>query len=63
MTLVALGITYPQQAVFDCTDSRTNQHVAVLSRLLLSNVLPQIPRREGYYRELDDADQEDNTGA
>ncbi len=60
--LTALGVTYAHSAVCDCTDNTTKQHVAVLSRFPLLEVLPAIPGREGYYEELDDAEAESDTG-
>src|SRR5918993_1720771 len=56
------GLSYPHVEVCACTDTATRQHVAVLSRFPLTGVLRAIPGREGYYRELDDADSEDDTG-
>ena len=56
------GVSYPHVEVCACTDTATRQHVAVLSRFPLTGVLRAIPGREGYYRELDDADSEDDTG-
>ncbi len=58
----ALGVSYPHVAVCDCKDNTTQQHVAVLSKLQLTDVLSPIPGREGYYAETDDADSEDDTG-
>ncbi len=56
------GVSYPHVEVCECTDTATQQHVAVLSKVPLKDVLPAIPGREGYFRELDDADSEDDTG-
>ena len=56
------GVTYRHVAVCDCTDTRTRQHVAVLSRFPLTDVVPAIPGREGYFEEADDDDSEDDTG-
>ena len=58
----ALGVTYPHMSVCDCTDNTTSQHVAVLSKIPLTGVVSIIPGREHYYRELDDAESEDETG-
>lgn len=60
--LNALGVSYPHSAVCACTDHTTAQHVAVLSKLPLSNVIPIIPGREHYYEELDDPEGENDTG-
>jgi endonuclease/exonuclease/phosphatase family metal-dependent hydrolase len=56
------GVNYPHVEVCSCTDTATQQHVAVLSKFPLTGVLRAIPGREGYFRELDDADSEDDTG-
>lgn len=60
--LGAEGKNYPHSAVCDCTDSTTRQHVAVLSRVPLSDVVHSLPGREGYYMELDDPESENDTG-
>jgi endonuclease/exonuclease/phosphatase family metal-dependent hydrolase len=60
--VAAAGVTYAHAAVCACTDSATQQHVAVLSKLPLLSVLNAIPGRESYLTELDDADSEANTG-
>jgi endonuclease/exonuclease/phosphatase family metal-dependent hydrolase len=60
--IVGRGVNYPHVEVCACTDTATQQHVAVLSRFPLTGVLRAIPGREGYFRELDDADSEDDTG-
>jgi endonuclease/exonuclease/phosphatase family metal-dependent hydrolase len=60
--IAAEGVNYPHLEVCACTDTATRQHVAVLSRFPLNGVLRAIPGREGYFRELDDADSEDDTG-
>ena len=57
----ALGVTYPYMAVCDCSDGATQQHVAVVSRFKLTGILPSIPGREGYFKEPDDPDSEDDT--
>lgn len=61
-TLWTEEVFYPHFAVCECTDTATQQRVAILSRLPLIDVLPAIPGREGFYRELDDANTEDDTG-
>ncbi len=57
-----LGLRYDHIAVCNCTDHTTQQHVAVLSKLQLSEVLISISGRESYDRELDDPETEDDTG-
>ncbi len=56
------GVQYPHAEVCACTDTATGQHVAVLSKFPLNGILRALPGREGYFRELDDADSEDETG-
>lgn len=56
------GSAYPHIAVCDCTDRYTAQHVAILSRHPLSDVMPRIEGREGYLTEADDPDTEKDTG-
>lgn len=56
------GVQYPHAEVCACTDTATSQHIAVLSKLPLNGILRALPGREGYFRELDDADSEDETG-
>ena len=60
--LATNGVTYDHVAVCNCMDTFTKQHVAVLSKTPLFAQVLQIPGREGYYRELDDAETEDDTG-
>jgi len=60
--IAAEGISYSHSEVCDCTDTVTQQHVAVLSKFPFDSVLKSIPGREGYYTELDDADSEEETG-
>ncbi len=55
------GVTYDHVEICDCTDP-TTQHVAVLSKFPLTDVVTPLPGREGYYKELDDPDTEDDTG-
>lgn len=57
-----LGVSYPHLAVGKSADHTTKQHVAVLSKLPLFDVVEAIPGRESYDQELDDADTEKNTG-
>ncbi|MEQ9087089.1 MAG: endonuclease/exonuclease/phosphatase family protein [Pontimonas sp.] len=59
--VTALGVNYPHLAVCECLDSSTQQHVAVLSRIALTAVMPAIPGREGYVAEPDDPESEDDT--
>ena len=56
------GIDYPYAAVCECTDDKTYQHVAVLSKFKLFDKLSQIPGRESYYEEADDPNSEASTG-
>ena len=60
--LFNLGIDYKYWQVCKSTDYTTKQHVAVFSKFPLSNVLKQIPGREGYLKEEDDPDSEYDTG-
>lgn len=57
-----LGMDYDYQAVCISADNFTNQHVAVISRFPLSNILQQIPGREYYQPEIDDPENEEHTG-
>ena len=56
------GIPYRYAQVCKCSDNVTRQHVAVLSRFQLFDIQPRVPGREGYYKELDDAESESHTG-
>jgi endonuclease/exonuclease/phosphatase family metal-dependent hydrolase len=56
------GVSYPHVEVCDCTDTYTMQHVAVLSKIPLMDVALAVPGREGFFREADDDDSEDDTG-
>lgn len=58
----AEGVDYDYVAVGDSADYSTGQHVAVLSTLRLTDILPRIPGRERYYNEPDDWETEDDTG-
>lgn len=60
--LQQLGATYPNIAVCQCTDTLTRQHVAVLSKLPLSDIFRAVGGREGYDTELDDPETERHTG-
>ncbi|QQS37750.1 MAG: endonuclease/exonuclease/phosphatase family protein [Ignavibacteriales bacterium] len=60
--LNSLGMNYPHKAVCISSDNTTNQHVAVISRFPLSEVLQQIPGREYYLPETDDPETETHTG-
>lgn len=55
------GVDYPHFEACESTDP-TGQHVAILSKRPLTNVLRQLPGREFYDLELDDPDAEDDTG-
>ncbi len=59
--LSQIGVNYDYQAVCDCTDSFTGQHVAVFSRYPIKEVWPQIPGRALYLEETD-GDSEGETG-
>ena len=59
--IAGLGVNYPHVAVCDCSDTTTQQHVAVLSKVQLTDVLTPLPGREGYYAEADDPNSEDDT--
>lgn len=56
------GVTYNHVAVCQCTDTFTQQKVAVLSKIPLTSVMPAIPGRETYDTELDDPEEERDTG-
>lgn len=58
----ALPSPYPHVAVCACTDSATEQNVAILSRIPFATVSPTIPGREHFLSELDDPETEDDTG-
>jgi len=60
--IAANGVSYAHVAVCECDDTFTTQHVAVLSKLPLDEVTPKVAGREGYYRERDDDDSQDDTG-
>ena len=55
-------LDYPHHALCRSLDRETGQFVAVLSKIPLTNVLPQIPGYEFYDAEEDDADTELETG-
>ena len=58
----ALPSPYPHVAVCQCTDSATEQNVAILSRIPFTAVRQTIPGREHFLAELDDPETEDDTG-
>ncbi|GKS59865.1 hypothetical protein YTPLAS18_34010 [Nitrospira sp.] len=58
----ALGVTCDHAVVCDCTDNTTQQHVAVLSKFPLTEIVRAIPGREYYDKELDEPEEEDDTG-
>ena len=60
--LSANGVTYDHVMVCECKDTRTQQQVAVLSKVPLFDPIPLIPGREGYYAESDDPNTEADTG-
>lgn len=59
--LKAAGADYPHWAACRSFDTATRQHNAILSKHPLKDVLTAIPGREGYLREPDDPDTEDDT--
>jgi predicted extracellular nuclease len=60
--IAAEGVSYPHVEVCTCTDHTTQQHVAVLSKVSLSDVQGFLPGRATYYEELDDSETENDTG-
>lgn len=56
------GADYSHMKVCDCQDNNTGQKVAVLSKLPIIDVIPEIPGREGYELEEDDPDEQEDTG-
>ena len=60
--VAAMGVIYPHTALCTCTDTVTQQNVAVLSKVPLDAVVKAIPGREGFYAEDDDEETEDDTG-
>lgn len=60
--IAARGVTYPHTAVCDCTDTFTQQKVAVLAKIPLTDVSRFIPGREGYFKEVDDDNSQAETG-
>lgn len=59
--LKKIGITYNHWEVCDCRDKFTQQHVAVLSKFPIKNVVPEITGRSIYLEEAD-GDEEGETG-
>lgn len=57
-----LGMNYQFQASCISSDNSTNQHVGVISKFPLTNILQQIPGREYYLPETDDPETEEHTG-
>ena len=55
-------LDYDHHALCKSTDISTGQHIAILSRFALSDVLKEIPGREFYDTEADDVDGEKDTG-
>lgn len=60
--LADAGAPYPHVFVGRSTDYATGQHVAVLSRLPLSDRRDHVPGRAAYLEEPDDEDTEEDTG-
>lgn len=59
--VAALGLDYPHMAVCKSADTFTRQHVAVFSKRPFAEVHANIPGRESYEPEFDDAETEDET--
>ncbi len=57
-----LGLDYPHRAVGRSRDTFTRQHVGILSKFLLNDIVVEIPGREIYVEEPDDPEREDDTG-
>ena len=55
------GVTYPHIALCKCTDSKTGQYVAVLSKFKFREVLQKVPGKESYLQEDDDPESEKQT--
>lgn len=55
-------LNYNHHAVCKSKDSTTGQHIAILSKLPLSDVIKEIPGREFYDTEADDTEGESDTG-
>lgn len=60
----AIGGPYPHHIVCDCTDRNTGQHVAILSKrpFVDSETMPQLPGRAAFDAEVDDPDEQRDTG-
>jgi endonuclease/exonuclease/phosphatase family metal-dependent hydrolase len=58
----AQGVDYDFVAVGDSADYSTGQHVAVLSKHRLTDILAEIPGREHFFEETDDWETEVDTG-
>ncbi len=56
------GMDYSHFEACESSDNTTGQHVAILSKRPLSNILRVIPGREFYNTELDDPEAESDTG-
>jgi endonuclease/exonuclease/phosphatase family metal-dependent hydrolase len=56
------GLDYPHKAVCKSADTATGQHVAVLSKRPLTLVLKALPGRKAFDKELDEAEEEGDTG-
>lgn len=57
-----LGLDYPHTALGDLVDTVTFQQVALFSKRPLTAIETSIIGREGYDKELDDVEEEDETG-
>lgn len=60
-SIASRDVNYPYIELCKSSDP-TGQHVALFSKYKLDDVSSTIPGRESYYKELDDADSEDDTG-
>lgn len=58
----AEGLDYPHKAVCKSSDTATGQHVAVLSKRPLTLMLQALPGRKAYDKELDEPEEEGDTG-
>lgn len=57
-----IGVKYEYKAVCNSRDFTTKQHVGVLSKFELFDLIAQIPGRESYIKEPDDPETEFDTG-
>lgn len=62
LTIGMEGLNYPHSSVCNSTDATTGQHVAVLSKRELTTVATSIAGRKTFDKELDEAEEENDTG-